>query len=409
MKLAYQAVDKSGAVARDSIEASSPAEASEKLRQRGLFVTEIHEIEDDHDRHAPPSVHKPRGRGGGGVKALAIWSRQLSVLVRSGTPLAPAMLAIENQVTPGPWRSTLAAVRTQVEEGTSLSEAMGRHRGTFDEVVQSLIAAGESSGQLGDMLERVSELIRQKLKVQRSILGALIYPLLLVMIGFVVTVVMLVGVLPRFGELFESLGTPLPPTTALLMSLSEVIRSYWWAMLLGVVAAGVGAYVLLSGAAGRRRFDEIVVRVPYVGNVIKSLCTARIARLMGVMLDSRVPLLQALQLTEHSTGNAQFAQLVRTAVDAATRGEQISEVFARSPLVSPTVSEAMRHGEQNGQIGPILEDMADFLDEENEVIVKTAMSMLEPLILIGLGVVVGFIALSLFIPLFDLTSTAGAQ
>jgi type II secretory pathway component PulF len=220
---------------------------------------------------------------------------------------------------------------------------------------------------------------------------------------------MLLGVLPRFASLFESLNAALPPTTELLMWLSEGLQSYWWAVLIGLIGAVVGARIYFGTAKGRRTADAVAVRIPYIGVMVRSLATARIARLLGVMLEARVPLLEALVLTKDSTSNYLYTRLMTRAVDAATRGESVSSVFSRSPLINASVSEAIRHGEKNGQIGPILSDMADFLDEENQVIVKTAMGILEPLILIVLGMVVGFIALSLFIPLFDLTATAGAK
>ena len=404
MKLAYKAVDKSGRVTADSIEAVSTREASDRLRQRGLFVTEIGESRADHCPAAPPVRRAARS-----VKSLALWTRQLCVLVRSGTPLAQALAAIERQTAAGPWKDVLVDLREKVEEGVALSEAMGRHAEVFDEVTRSLVAAGESSGQLGLMLDRVAMLSRQQLKTKRALTGAMIYPALLIGVGSVVTLVMLLAVIPRFSELFDSLNAGLPPTTRFLMVVSDGLRNYWWAILVGLATVVLAARSYLSSAAGRRALDGWLVGAPYFGAVMRSVATARIARLLGVMLESRVPLLDALRLARHTTGNRLYADLMGKATEAATRGEPISGVFARSRLISPSVSEALRHGEQNAQIGPIMTDMADFLDEENEVIVKTAMTVLEPLILIALGFVVGFIALSLFIPLFDLASTAGVQ
>lgn len=404
MKLAYKAVDKSGRVTNDSIEAVSTQEANDKLRQRGLFVTEINE-----SKASAAGGVKPARRVARSVKNLALWTRQLCVLVRSGTPLAQALAAIERQTSSGPWKDVLTDLREKVEEGIALSDAMSLHPGMFDEVSRSLVAAGESSGQLGLMLDRVATLSRQQLKTRRALTGAMIYPALLVGVGLVVTLVMLLAVIPRFSELFDSLNAGLPPTTKFLMVLSNGLRSYWWAVLLGMGALFFGVRTYLRSATGRRALDGWLVAAPHFGTVMKSIATARIARLLGVMLESRVPLLDALGLARYTTGNRLYSDLMCEATEAATRGESISGVFSRSPLISPSVSEAIRHGEQNAQIGPIMTDMADFLDEENEVIVKTAMSVLEPLILIALGLVVGFIALSLFIPLFDLTATAGVQ
>ncbi|MBT8484516.1 MAG: type II secretion system F family protein [Phycisphaerales bacterium] len=407
MKLAYKAVDKSGKVTVDTIEAADTREASATLRQRGLYVTSISE---DSGNVTASAADTPSSRPSAmRLKELALWSRQLCVLVRAGTPLVVALEAIERQLKPGPWKEVAADVRQQVEEGAALSDAMTSHRSVFDDVARSLVAAGESSGQLGPMLDRLAILIRKQLKIRRTLVGALVYPALLMMVGLTVTLVMLLGVLPRFSELFESLSAPLPPTTEFLMGISDLLRSQWWVLLIVVAVVGVGTRLFLGTSTGRRTADGLLIRLPVFGNVARSLATARIARLLGVMLQSKVPLLEALKLTKYSTGNTVYVELIDDAVDCATRGEAVSAVFARSTLINPAVSEAMRHGEKNGQIGPIMSEMADFLDDENEVIVRTAMSLLEPLILIGLGLVVGFIALSLFIPLFDLTAMTGAS
>ena len=259
------------------------------------------------------------------------------------------------------------------------------------------------------ILDRLARLVRQQLQTRRAIVGSMVYPALLIVVGLGVTLVMLLGVIPRFADLFASLNASLPPTTEFLVGVSNGFRAYWWIALGVLVFGGVGLKIYISGDHGRRTIDLWATRVPYAGIVVRGFATARIARLLGVMLESRVPLLEALQLTQHATGNGLYADLIGTSLSAATRGEPISAVFSKSELIIPSVSEAMRHGEQNGQVGPILLDMADFLDEENQAILKTAMTMLEPLILIVLGFVVGFIALSLFIPLFDLTAQAGAS
>lgn len=403
MKLAYSAYDKAGNAYADLIDAVDLTEARDKLRQRGLFVTRISE-EDDAD----PRVEQTQApRGGAFLKELALWSRQLSVLVGSGTPLAKAMIAIERQATSDKWRSILADLRGKVEQGTPLATAMSHTPATFSGVVQNLIAAGESCGQLDVMLARVASITRQQLKIRRSLIGALVYPSLLIVVGIGVTTLMLVGVLPRFSGLFETLDVPLPPTTKMLVALSEVIRSYWWVISLLIMGAAVGLFFTIISPGSKRALDGFVIRLPYLGKIVQNLATAKIARLLGIMLESHIPLLEALQLTKQSTGNALYADLMANAEAAAVCGESISAVFAGSTLISPSVSEAVSHGEQNGKIGPILSDMADFLDEENDVVVKTAMNLLEPAILVLMGIVVGFIAVSMFLPLFDLTAMAG--
>lgn len=353
---------------------------------------------------APVAARPAAGRRTGRLKGIAMLSRQLAVLIRTGTPLADALGAIDRQLAAGPWKSVVSDLHTQLEQGSSLSDAMDRHPEWFDPVSLSLVSAGESSGNLDDLLERLSLLCRQQLKIRRTVTSAMLYPALLLTVGVAVVGVMVGLVLPRFADLFASLNAPLPPSTQVLMSLSDLLRGYWWALLGLIAAAAVGARLLLATPTGRRSVDAVMVRAPYLGGLTRNLVTARIARLLGVLLNSRVPMLETLQLIRYSSGNSLYADLMQQAEEAVVRGETLSSVLAASPLINPYVAEAMRHGERSGQMSPVLLDMAEFMDEENEVVVRTAARLMEPIMLILLGGVVAVIALSIFMPLFDLTA-----
>lgn len=294
----------------------------------------------------------------------------------------------------------------RVEEGTTLAEAMADHPHAFDAVSRSHISAGESGGSFDVMLDRLAILCRKQLHVRSAIVGALIYPTLLIAVAVGVLALMLLFVLPRFAELFETLDVELPPVTQLLMSCSEFLRSYWWSLPLAAVAAAVGGRYWMKTDGGRRAIDTTVLRLPMAGGIVRSFAVARIARVLGVLLAGRVPLLEALGLARQTVSNCRYVELVARAEEAVTRGSNVSTVFAATDLVSPALCEAIRAGEQSGQIGPLLLNIADFLDEENEVVVKSLTSILEPVILIVLGLVVGLVALSMFMPLFDLTSAA---
>jgi type II secretory pathway component PulF len=353
---------------------------------------------------APAPTGRPRVRRSQRLKLMAVWTRQLFVLVRSGTPVAEAMRAVEQQVAAGGWRDVLSNLRRQIDDGTSLSVAMDRFPTIFDSVCRSLVAAGESTGKLDIMLERLSILTRQQLRVRRSLIGALVYPAMLVVVAVSVMTTMICFVLPRFAELFGTLDVPLPPTTNLLIGVSEALRSYWWLALLAIFAVIAGAYALMSTPGGRRVFDGWCVKMPVLGKIVRNFAAAKIARLLGTLTESRVPLLDALELTREASGSMVYYDLMLETEERVSRGESISASFRGSPLISPSMTEAIYHGEQNGQVGTVLCDLADFMDEENETVVRTLTSILEPIILIVLGAVVALVALSMFLPLFDLTS-----
>ena len=407
MRYAYQAVDGSGKVVNNAIDAGDESEAMDALRRQGLYVAEIRPAADAGALpYARPGKRGKRMGTGRRLKNMAMFTRQLSVLVASGTPLVQALSALERQTKDTAWRELVAAVRLKVEEGSTLSEAMADHPRAFDAVARSLISAGESGGSFDVMLDRLAVLSRKQLHVRSAIVGAMIYPSLLIVVAFAVLGLMLLFVLPRFAGLFETLDVELPPMTLILMAISDFLRAYWWALPLVVGGAVFGARGWLRTDQGKRTVDVMTLKLPAIGAIVRSFAVARIARVLGVLLAGKVPLLEALALARQTVSNCRYVELVGRAEEAVTRGSNVSTVFASTDLVSPALCEAIRAGEQSGQMGPLLLNIADFLDEENEVVVKSLTSILEPIILIVLGVVVGLVALSMFLPLFDLTAAA---
>ncbi len=403
MKFTYQGYDKAGAETKGSIEANDEGDATQKLQKRGVFPTSI--VEFTETESAPAG--KRRLLGSVGPKHVAMMARELSVLVSTGTTVVDSLGAIERQATDEKWRRIVHDVRTRVEEGMTLHEALGVHSGTFDAVFRSLVAAGESSGNLDEMLGRLARLTRRQMAARASVIGAMIYPVLLITVASVVLVMMMIFVLPRFEGLFETLGAELPPTTKLLMGVSAVLRGYWWVILPVVLAlAGCGAFYLRT-AGGVRFRGTFAVRSPQFGKIVRSLSTARLTRLLGMLLDSKVPMIDALTLTRQSMSNHHYSDLLAKAEEAVTRGESISDAFARSALITPSTCEAIRNGEQSGRLSVVLVSVAEYLDEENDATMRSLGSVIEPLIMILLGVVVGFVAVSMFLPLFDLTASAG--
>lgn len=399
MKLQYKGYDVSGKQVADAIEAKSVAEATDQLRRDGVFVLEI--------REATSSSQATRARRvsqSSRMKNLAIFTRQLQVLLATGTPLVQSLSALERQTTDAHWGAVIQEVRAAVEDGSALSQAMGRHPRYFDMVSRSLVAAGESAGNLPEMLERLATLMRKQLHVRRSIIGATIYPSLLVTVAMAVLITLLTFVLPRFEELFKSLDTPLPPTTKVLMGFSHLLVHYWYAFVAGIATFVAVAWATFKSPVGRRAVQTSVLRIPQFGPIVKNFSTARIARLLGILLQGRVQLVEALQLTGGACANHHYAKLVESARDAVTRGESLAMAFADNRLIAPSVQEAILSGERSGQLGPLLTTLADFLEENNEVTVRSLTSILEPLILVALGLLVGVIAVSMFMPLFDLTA-----
>jgi type II secretory pathway component PulF len=404
MKLAYTAYDGLGKAATGVIEADGITAATEMLRRKGLYVAEVAE---EKVKVSKQTSRRRRFSKGQKLKSIVMFSRQLHVLVSSGTPIVDALRAVERQARVGPWRDVIADLRTRVEEGDSLSEAMEAHGECFDQIYRSLIAAGESSGHLMEMFDRLATLKQRQLRLRNSIMGAMIYPCMLVTLGTAIFALMLLFVIPRFALLFTTLNVPLPSSTNFLVQMSIAFRHFWWLVLLTMGGAVFGTRWYLRTPKGRRLRDVSILRLPYIGAVAKSLSSARIISMLGLLLQARIPVLEALRLVGHTAGNVLYQELIARAQDCVARGEPMSQAFSDTPLFSPSIYEALRSGEHSGEVDRLLLNVSTFLDEENEVIVRSLTTIIEPVILIFMGVLVGVIAVSMFTPLFDLTAMTG--
>ncbi len=408
MKFTCQSYDATGKTVASSVEAANAEDARAVLRRQGLFAVSV-----DREslngatvatggKESTPRVR--RVSAGQRLRFVAGLSRQLNVLLASGTPLVQAMNAVERQAESAAWRTALAQLRNVVEEGSPLSEGMRKQPAYFDRVTISIITAGETSGHLSDMLDRLATLSAKQLHLRSMIISALIYPCVLIVIGFCVLTTMLLFVLPRFEILFTTLDTPLPPTTQALMWVSLTLRDYWWAALPIAIVSIIAIVLWIRSESGKRTFDATLLRLPKVGRLARELLTAKLARMLGTLLESKVAMLDALKLTKESSTHAYYERLMIEAENAVGRGEPLSSVLSRSELISPCVQEAISNGEQSGRLGAPLLQMSDFLDQQNDMVMKTLTSMIEPLILVTLGVIVGFMAINMFLPLFDIVS-----
>ncbi len=404
MKLRYEGFDSAGRAVAGAVDAGDPREAGETLRRQGVFATSIWADDSASSskgvKHEAVKGRRPPKR----LQHVSMFARQLSMLCTAGTQVVQALAALERQTKDANWREAIGAVRSRVEEGASLAQAMEARPLHFDPVTRSLIGAGEAGGQLPAMLQRLATLTRQQLHTRHAVLGALTYPAVLMVVAISVLVLMLMFVLPRFAGLFDTLDAPLPPTTAILMDVSGFLRAQWPWVLGAIAGAGAGLWAYFRSSHGRHTLDTVAIRAPRIGIVARNVLSARVVRLLGVLIESRVPLVEAIGLCRTAAGNIHYARMLDRAEDAVTRGDSMSEAMAAGGLLPDNVCEAAKNGEASGQLGPVLLGMADFLDEDNEVTLRSLTSIIEPLILVVLGGVVGFVAISMFLPLFDLTA-----
>ncbi|MFO0860261.1 MAG: type II secretion system F family protein [Phycisphaerales bacterium] len=405
MSFTYTGFDLAGKAVSGVVEASAPSEAMESLRRKGIFAVEIHPGEASKMvRSAGRSLSKP---GKVSLRELSQLFRQLAILVSTKTPLVQAIDVAERQAPEGTLKSVLTDVRHRVEQGEAFSSALAAHPRTFDPICRSMVAAGESAGLLDQMLKAIAALTRQQMNVRRSIVGALTYPGILITVSFAVIIVLLVVVLPQFSELFDSLQTPLPPSTKLLIALSDILRGYWYLIAPGAIGLVVAAVLYLKSDAGWAMLDGVLLNAPRVGSIRRSFAQARMTRLLGTLLESRVNLLEALRLTRESLHSAAYIALLQNCEDAVQRGQALADSIDDPKLISPAVREAIASGERSGHVGPVLLQVAEFLDEDNEQFLKMLSALIEPAVLTIMGALVGGVAISMFLPMFDLAANAG--
>ena len=413
MLFAYTAYDRDGRKHAATIEAADQPAARDAIEAKRLYVASIAPAADKAPhgtgKHAPASS-PGAGRAplwNNGLKRVASFTRELAVLVGTGVPVADAVRSIEKQTDDDRWRGVVAGIRAEVERGEPLSEALERHACYFDPIYRSLVAVGEESGNLPEMLDRLAELVRRQVLVRTTAIGALVYPAVLLLLTGAAILVMLVAVVPRFEGMFQALNAPLPATTELLISLSEIIRSYWWAILLGLIAAAAAAIWYARSAPGRARIDRVMVTVPGISPVVRGIAEARLARVLGTLIGAHLPLLDALDLLADSVNNSVYRDVLERAKESVSTGSGLAPVFETSAVIRPSFTEAVRSGESTGRLGEVMTRLASYTEQDNDLALRTLSKAIEPAIIGVMGVAVGFLAISLFLPLFDISASAG--
>ncbi|UCE60108.1 MAG: type II secretion system F family protein [Phycisphaerales bacterium] len=402
MILTYEAVDAKGKRASDSVEASNPQDAIETLRGRGLFVTQISEAGKTETKSP---LESPAVKGGRiPLRTLVLFTRQMAMLLRSGSGIVPSIKAISRQMVKPAHTVVLRQLVGDLEDGGTLTDALQKHPRVFDPVYYAIVAAGEASAALPEMFERLSGILGKRRAMRKKILGTLAYPALLVVMCTSIIMVLLFFVLPRFADMFRQLHVETPASTEMLLAAGVFVRTYWPVLvgLFGAIVAGVTFIPRTAG--GKQWLSDVQTQIPVIGRLRSRLIQGQVLRTLGMLVESRVGVLEALDLTRRSTKNRRFQALFDDLQEAVTSGGEMSTALESSKLVEPYICQAVRTGEESGHLGEALTYCADVIDETNEELVNTVAKLIEPVILLGMGLVVGVVAISLFLPLFDLTS-----
>jgi type IV pilus assembly protein PilC len=383
----------SGREIRSSVEAATEQAAIAALLNRNLLVLSIQE-----------KVAK-QGRTSGGRVALAdlvIFTRQLATMIDAGLAMVQSLQALAEQTTNKVMRDTVHDVCARVESGDSFSEALQKHPKAFSRLYVCMVAAGEQGGLLAEILARLATYLENSARLRKKVKSAMMYPTVVTVVAILITIFLLVKVVPVFGEIFSSFNATLPAPTLYLVKISNFVKSYLILVLLAGGGACYGWFYFIKTPAGRLFWDSRRIRLPVFGVIAHKICLARFTRTLASLVRSGVPILEVLQIVSQTVGNVVMEKAVQTAASDIERGESISAALAKHPIFPSMIIRMVTAGEQTGKIDNMLERISDFLDEEIETTLSGLTALIEPILIVFLGVVVGGMVICMFLPIFKL-------
>jgi type IV pilus assembly protein PilC len=333
---------------------------------------------------------------------VAIFTRQFSVMLDAGLPLIQCLEAVSSQHNNPTFKAALEATRADVEAGTTLSDAMSRHPRIFDSLYTNMIAAGEAGGVLDTILQRLALFIEKIVKLKRALRSALIYPAVIMTIAVVVVGIILWKVIPVFRTLFEGFNVELPLLTRIVIAASTFLENYFIFLVAFVILAAFGLRSYYRTDGGRNRIDALVLKIPVLGNIVLKIGIARFTRTLATLLASGVPILDALDITARTSGNAVLRDVVLQVRRHIEEGKTMAEPMKQSKIFPSMVNQMVSVGETTGELDTMLVKVADYYEEEVDVLVANMLVILEPILLVFLGVIVGGIVVSMYLPMFKL-------
>jgi type IV pilus assembly protein PilC len=391
----FKAIDFAGVKARGEVEADSKQAVSDQLKQRGLIVLDIA------DKHSSRQIELGFAKR---VKAseLAIFSRQLSTMISSGMSILRSLYVLEEQTESKFLKETIVAVRKDVEAGLSLSDAMARHPKVFSPLFVAMTQAGEMGGVLEDALMRVADQLQKDAALRRQIKSAMVYPTLVIIFAVGVMMALVAFLVPVFVGVFKQFGGKLPALTQVSVLLSEMVTGYWWLMFLTVGATIFTFIKWKKSTWGRKQWDHFRLHVPMkIGAIVQQVAVARWSRTLASLTSAGVPLLQALEITGRTGGNVAVEEAMDGVIASVKRGGTIAAPLAQAPIFPSMVTHMVGVGEETGALDAMLDRVAEFYEEQVEASVKALTSILEPIMIIVIGGIVGFIVISMYLPLFE--------
>lgn len=406
-RFTYTAVDAEGRESAGTLEVATVELAAAKLRAGGLFPTGIHADGEAPGAVAAGSFTGKAGRArlafGGGVndRERAVFTRQMGVLLRAGMPLLRGLEVLARQERNPALAKVILALAEQVRGGGNFSDALGRHPRVFDRLYVNMIKAGEAGGVLATVLERLAGFQEKSLQLRAKVRAAMFYPVIVLTVAFSVLAGLLVFVVPKFQQIFADLlkSAPLPPLTRFVLGLSQLVQANLPAVAAGLVSLWLVFRFFKATPAGRRLVDDLLLRLPVGGELVRKTVIARFTRTFGTLLASGVPILQALHITRDTCGNARVAGAIDAVHDQVKQGSSVARPLEATHVFPPMVTSMIEVGEHTGQLPQMLDRIADIYDGEVDTAVAGLSSLIEPVLIVFLALVVGTIVIALFLPI----------
>ena len=403
---AYVGRTRSGAVKKGELSAKTRDEAVDQLRKQSVVVTSLEE--------------KKSGAGGFNVnlsfgpgltdKDLVVFTRQFGTMINAGLPLVQCLEILSTQSENKVLRTTIGEVKIQVEAGSTFSDALRRHPKVFDDLYVNLVHAGEVGGLLDTILTRLAKYIEKAMKLKGQIKSAMIYPAAILGVAVVVIAVLMIWVIPIFAKMFNELSggkMGLPGPTQLVIDISNMFTSYWWAMLIGTGAIVFGTKKYYSTPKGRMVIDKLLLKAPVFGDLIRKASVAKFTWTLGTLLASGVPLLDGMTICAKTAGNKVIEETLINARISISGGKTIADPLAASGVFPKMVTHMIAVGESTGALDAMLGKIADFYEDEVDQAVASLTSLLEPIMMVFLGIVIGFIVVAMYLPIFKMSEAIG--
>ncbi len=399
----YELRDASGQIEAGVVQAASLADASNMMRSRGGYLMNIMPL-GEAKQNILQRMQNISIEFGPGLKDIHNFTNQLAVMLKAGINIRNAIGGIASQIKSVKFRKIVEQIKADVETGKPFSDALAQHPKVFTPLYVNMVRASELSGSLGHMLERICDYLSQQLETRRMVRGAMVYPIIIGVMAIVTTIFMLTFVLPRFTALFAGKDALLPKPTIILMSISDFLRTKWY-VVVGVVIGLAGAlYYALHTEIGKLYWDKLKLRIPLLSRMFRALYITRGMHTMGELINAGVPMLDTLKITADVSGNAAYKNMWRNVHNAVKEGNKIAVPLNNQDLLPSNVVQMVAAGEESGKLGEVLNEVSNYYAAELRSTIKAVTAMIEPIMIVVMGGVVGFIAMSIILPIFKMSS-----